>query len=194
MRHLSIIALALAGLMMASCGGHNAGAANDTAGSNTSSSIGNASFSYKIDGKAVSGNEIDAMQLSNTAFIYPPAGTTPQRVLFDLTSTKEGEDYYVFRLWIPDKEGVYQITKANHEQTHGYVQLAFWLKSANNYSDYNEDSLTINIDKISPTRISGTFSGTLKLYNDTPGKYKSPITITDGKFDIPFSTGNLRPI
>lgn len=41
---------------------------------------------------------------------------------------------------------------------------------------------------------AGTFSGILKLSDDTRSKpYKDKIVISDVKFDIPFSTGNMMP-
>ena len=162
--------------------------------SNSSSSKSDASFSATIDGTPVSGNEIDELQTQNTAFIYPPQNNKPQTVLFFLYSTKKGNDYYSFRFSLPDKEGVYHATRGTYNKSYTSVRLDFNLKSADNYARYNEDSMTLTIDKITSSRISGTFSGTLTLSDDTRSKpYKRQVTVTHGKFDIPFSTGNVRP-
>ncbi len=58
------------------------------------------------------------MQLQNEAFIYPPQNNGPQTVLFDLLSTKKGEDFYSFRFSLPDKEGEYHASSDNYNQSH----------------------------------------------------------------------------
>ena len=185
-------------LLLACSGNSSSSKSNDPTPGNAaisgSSGSGDASFSATIDGTPVSGSEIDEMQTQNTAFIYPPQNNKPQTVLFLLYSTKKGDDYYSFRFSLPDKEGVYHATKGTYEESHSSVRLDFNLKSADNYARYNEDSVTVTIDKITSSRISGTFSGALTLSDDTRSKpYKSQVIVTDGKFDIPFSTGNVRP-
>ena len=181
------------------CSGNNSSSTGkdsvaDNASASGTTSPGSASFSATVDGTAISGNEIDEMQLQNTAFIYPPQNNKPQTVLFFLYSTKKGDDYYSFRFSLPDKEGVYHATKGTYDESHSSIRLDLNLKSADNYARYNEDSVTVSIDKLTSTRISGTFSGKLRLSDDTRSKpYKDKVMITDGKFDIPFSTGNIKP-
>lgn len=46
----------------------------------------------------------------------------------------------------------------------------------------------IRITAISATRVSGTFSGRYKAQKGSPATAKPTILISDGKFDIPFST------
>jgi hypothetical protein len=184
--------------LLSSCGSStnaNAGKGSaSTASSNTNASVGDASFSAIIDGTAISGKEIDEMQLTNTAFIYPASENSPKRLLFFLNSDKKGEDFYSFRFSLPDKEGVYKFNKNNNENCHCYIRLDNNLRSSDNFSRYDEDSVMVAIDKITSSGISGTFSGNLKLSDDTRSKpYKSRVSVTDGKFDIPFSTGNLKP-
>ena len=193
----------LSGVFVSSCllfacsGSSSTSAAKDSVPGNSTAaetSSGNASFSVNIDGTPVSGGPIDDMQLGNSAFIYPPRNNGPQTVLFDLVSNKKGDDYYSFRFSLPDKEGVYHATKGTYDESHSSIRLDFNLKSADNYARYNEESVTVTIAKITSSRISGTFSGKLRLSDDTRSKpYKDNVMITDGKFDIPFSTGNLRP-
>ncbi|HEY5367630.1 MAG TPA: hypothetical protein VIJ75_01455 [Hanamia sp.] len=184
--------------LLLACSGNNSSStgkesvADNTASSGTTSP-GDASFSATIDGTAISGNEIDEMQLTNTAFIYPATNENPQRLLFFLNSNKKGEDFYSFRFSLPDKEGTYTFTHYTAEDCHCDMRLDNNLRSADNFSSYHEDdSVTVVIDKITSTRISGTFAGRL---SDGSGSksHKSNVVVTDGKFDIPFSTGKLRP-
>jgi hypothetical protein len=198
MKYLKLLAAIITSscLLLACSGNSSSSKSNDPTPGNaaTSGSSSDASFSATIDGTPVSGNEIDEMQTTNTAFIYPPQNNKPQTVLFLLYSTKKGDDYYSFRFSLPDKEGVYHATKGTYNESHSSVRLDFNLKSADNYARYNEDSVTVTIDKITSSRISGTFCGALTLSDDTRSKpYKSQVIVTDGKFDIPFSTGNVRP-
>jgi hypothetical protein len=198
MKYLKLLAAIITSscLLLACSGNSSSSKSNDPTPGNaaTSGSSGDASFSATIDGTPVSGNEIDEMQTTNTAFIYPPQNNKPQTVLFFLYSTKKGDDYYSFRFSLPDKEGVYHATKGTYNESHSSVRLDFNLKSADNYARYDEDSVTVTIDKITSSQISGTFSGALTLSDDTRSKpYKSQVIVTDGKFDIPFSTGNVRP-
>lgn len=183
------------------CSGNDANSANtankdnsSASGNESTSSPANTSFSVSIDGTPVSGNEANDLQLQNAAFIYPPKNNGPQTVLFDLLSNKKGDDFYSFRFSLPDKEGTYHATQGNYQESYSSVTLDFNLKTANNYARYNEDSVTVTIDKLTSSRISGTFSGVLRLSSDTRSQqYKDKVTLSDGKFDIPFSTGNMRP-
>jgi hypothetical protein len=51
-----------------------------------------------------------------------------------------------------------------------------------------DDGLTVNITSRSATRLSGTFSGNYRLENVKTPNNKVSLQVTDGKFDIPFST------
>jgi hypothetical protein len=198
MKHTNRISMLLLSILLYACSSSSSPASKTAVipGSeqSSSSSAGDASFSATIDGTPVSGNEIDEMQLTNTAFKYPASNESPQRLLFFLNSDKKGNDFYSFRFSLPDKEGVYKFTHETDKDCHCYVRLDNNLKSADNFSRYDEDSVTVAIDKITSTRISGTFSGRLRLSDDTRLKpYPKQVTVADGKFDIPFSTGNVRP-
>lgn len=61
------------------------------------------------------------------------------------------------------------------------------------FSRYVSKAVIVNISSLTATRVAGTFSGTLDLSGDTPRGTKRSVTLTNGKFDIPFSTGNVRP-
>ena len=191
-------AILVASYLLVACSGRSSASASREAASDDpttpGSSPGDASFSVIIDGTTVSGNVIDEMQLTNTAFIYPASENSPKRLLFFLNSNKKGDDFYSFRFSFPDKEGVYKFTKQTDGDCHCSLLLDNNLKSSDNFSRYDADSVTVTIDKITSTKVSGTFSGILKLSDDTRSKpYKKNVIISGGKFDIPFSTGNLRP-
>ncbi len=195
----SLSAVILASFFLAACSGNNAapGSKDAAAGNQASSensSSGSASFSAVIDGTPVSGNQIDDLQMQNTAFNYPATNESPERVLFFLYTNKNGDDFYYFRFSFPDKEGVYKFTHETDEDCNCYLMLDYDLKSKKYYPRYNEDSVTVTIEKLTSSRIAGTFSGRLRLSNDTRSEtYKNNVMITGGKFDIPFSTGNIRP-
>jgi hypothetical protein len=175
-------------------GGSGNEAVADVSGNQVSSGGGDAGFSVTIDGVHVSGKGTGELQLVNAAFIYPKTDSRPETILFDLYSTKAGDDFYSLRFSFPDKEGTYQIEQGN-KNCACYIILDFNLRSSDNFARYDGQAVTVDLQKISSTRITGTFSGTFSLSADTRSKpYKKQVTITDGKFDIPFSTGNLRPM
>lgn len=187
-------------VLLFACNGKNGNAntgnntISKTAATSYGSSSGNASFTVNIDGAEISGNTIDGLQLTNTAFIYPGKDENSKSLLFFLNSNKQGEDFYSLRFSFPDKEGEYKFNHKSNETCNCHLMLDYYLKSKEYYPRYNEDSVTVSIDKISSTRISGTLSGILKLSSDTQSKpYPIQVVLTEGKFDIPFSTGNMKP-
>jgi len=201
MKYIKIFAVViLPSFILAACSGNSApktGKDNATknASTQTSSSPAGGSFSATIDGKAISGGKVDDLQLTNTAFLYPDGNDKNKILLFDLASDKNGEDFYSFRFYVYNKEGEQTITSNIGSERKSFVRLDFHLKSEDNFAIYNGDSLIVTINKITSSSVSGTFSGTFTLSNDSRSKpYKSPVMVTDGKFDIPFSTGNLRPM
>lgn len=195
-----IITIFLPSIILAACSGNSAAKegkdnAQNNASAETSSSAGSGSFSATIDGKTISGGKVDDLQLNNTAFLYADGNDKNKILLFDLASDKNGEDFYFLRFYVYNKEGEQTITSNNGSERKSFVRLDFNLKSADNFAFYNGDSLIVTINKITSSRVSGTFSGPFTLSNDSRSKpYKSPVIVTDGKFDIPFSTGNIRPI
>ena len=186
--------------LLIACSGNRAAPANkedvsEGTTSSASSSAGNGSFSATVDGKSIAGGKVDELQLSNTVFLYPDGNDKNKILLFDLTSDKNGEDYYSLRFYVYNKEGEQTITSNAGSELKTFVRLDFNLRSADNFAIYNGDSLIVTISKITSSRVSGTFSGPFTLSNDSRSKpYKPKVIVTDGKFDIPFSTGNIRPI
>ncbi len=134
------------------------------------------------------------MQLQNTAFIYPAQEGKDKYILFDLYSVKNGNDFYGFRFYSPDKEGEFAVQDAKKQGYRCSVRLDFNLRSVDNFAIYYGDAVTLTIRTIGSSGISGTFSGEFKLSDLSRSKpYKDRVSVTNGKFDIPFSTGNLRP-
>jgi hypothetical protein len=186
--------LSVASLLLFACNGKdnkvNANKESDNSNASTSntSSKGDASFSANLDGVNISGGKIDDMQLQNTAFIYPTADNSGKRLLFFLYSDKKGNDAYSFRFSVPDKTGSF--TKNLHDSQPFDISIDFL---GGDLSRYSAESVTVNITSVTTSRVAGTFSGKFSLSNDTPNGIKKEVTVTDGKFDIPFSTGNIKP-
>jgi hypothetical protein len=183
--------------VIAACHNGNSTAAGDTVsnkGASNAASSGNASWSANIDGQDVTGKGVDGLQLLNTAFIYPAQGDKDKYILFDLHSVKTGDDFCGFRFYCPDKEGDFAVEDAKKNGYRCSVRLGFDFKSVDNFGIYYADSVKVVIGSISSTSMSGTFSGEFKLSDLSRSKpYKNRVLVTNGKFDIPFSTGNLRP-
>ena len=189
-------AIFISAFLFFSCNGNKS--SNNNPGDNSSSSGNNSStatnkpakgsFSANIDGEAISGGEIDDLQLQNSAFIYPTADSSGKRLLFFLNSDKKGEMAYAFRFSIPDKTGAF--TKKDRDDQPFDITLDF---VGGDHSRYGAEDVTVNIISITSSKITGTFSGKFLLGVDTPNGAKKEVTVTDGKFEIPFSTGNLKP-
>jgi hypothetical protein len=144
-------------------------------------------FSCIIDGKEVHGSAIDELQLQNTAFIYPDEGKG-KRLLFLLFSSDfslQAGAGCTFKMRCPDQEGTYVRAGLDDRQHKFSVDLAF---TGGIRPDYLDDSVIFVVSSITPTRLKGTFSGRL-----TDASLQHHVQITNGKFDIPFSTGNLKP-
>lgn len=181
----------LAALLFTSCNSNSSKASgntgnNESASSKSSSAQGN--FFATIDGEAISGGAIDDLQLQNTAFIYPTADNSGKRLLFFLYSDKKGNMAYSFRFSVPDKTGAF--TKKDRDDQPFDITLNF---QGGDNSRYSAEDVTVNIISVNDKNVTGTFSGKFLLGVDTPNGTKKEVTVTDGKFDIPFSTGNIKP-
>jgi hypothetical protein len=197
-KRISALIFVSLSLLLACKGKNGNSASNDSGvadkGTPDAAASGNASFSATIDDQPVTGKGTDQLQLQNTAFIYPAQGNNDKYILFDLNSVRNGADFYGFRFYSPDKEGQFAVENAKKDGYRCSVRLDFNLRSVDNFAIYFGDSVTVTIATINSTGISGTFAGEFKLSDLSRSKpYKNRIIVTDGKFDIPFSTGNLRP-
>ena len=182
--HLSIIALALIGFVLPSCGSNNASATGSIADARPSAKE-NSTFSYKIDGQLYSwtgndpysnqatidsNNEVFFTLMSNDpAEKNPPqfgfgvaaAGSTTVKWenmdRFKSSGSNGGNHFANFRLSYPNDKAIYPDYEFGHKST-----------------------VTVVIASKSETRITGTFSG--ELVNVATQK---PSQLTDGKFDLP---------
>jgi hypothetical protein len=182
--HLSVIALALTGFIITSCGNLNASTTDNTSVS-AAPATGNSTFSYKIDGQLYSwtGNDLYANQAiidSNgevffTLMSNDPAEKNPPQFGFGIAAvgsttinwenmdrfkssgSNGGNHFATFRLSFPNENSRYPEYEFGHTST-----------------------VTVVITSKSETRITGTFSG--DLVNVATQK---PTQLTDGKFDLP---------
>ena len=191
---LSLFLVFLVSLLMFACNGtatkakaDGTSVANQPAIAETVSAD-KASFSVKLNGTLISGGQIDELQLQNTAFTYPSRDNTTKRLLFSLISDQKGKDVYSFRFSIPGKVGSFTKVLQDGQPFNITVDL-----QSGDFSRYNARSVTVTISSLTASRVSGIFSGTLTLSGDTPRGTVKEITVTEGKFDIPFSTGKLKP-
>ncbi|MEO8771984.1 MAG: hypothetical protein ABI402_17940 [Ferruginibacter sp.] len=203
MKHIKLFsAIIISACLLFSCSGNNNNAASDS-GSSASASNANAvkdggSFSALINGVKISGGATDEMQIPNEAFIYA-AGSLPkfktETVFFTLVPDKTDENYYSLKFIFPDKAGTYNKTKNSSDCDCALVIDLFPGDHTGRLATYLEDSITTTINSISASRVTGTFSGKFSVrLSDGLGKNQQPILmVTNGKFDIPFSTGKVRP-
>jgi hypothetical protein len=183
-QRLLFIVLALPGLMITSCGGHNATITGNTADA-TAPATANSIFSYKIDGKLYSWNGSDpyanqATIDSNNEIFFTlmsndPAEKNPPQFGFGVAAagstvinwenmdrfkssgSNGGNHFANFRLSLPNQNAVYP-----------------------DYEFGRTSTVTVVITAKSETRVTGTFSGDL-VNVDT----QKPAQLTDGKFDLP---------
>ena len=186
-----------------SCSGNNAtnNSAADTKEATQStpatSSAGKTSWSCIIDGEPASGNILDTDQQYNAG--YTTDVDKGKSLQFKLTNIKSDDPLASFtrslRFSIPDKSG--NMTFGHDEDAWGIQVNIIPEKVGDNFpiatAQYNSDSITVNITGLSPTRVSGTFSGKFMISPDTPKGGKDNIYVTDGKFDIPMSTTHNMP-
>ncbi len=141
----------------------------------SSPSNGDASFSCKLDGKEFSGKGTD--QNINAAFHL--TGDDKGQIFFRLSDMNDIGEQLTFE--VPGKEGS---TTFNVTPTYSYDGY-----NTSDFATYIDDPLTVTINSISSSRVSGTFSGKYTLQKGSGNsKSKQTIEVTDGKFDIPFST------
>lgn len=204
MKSLKITALfILTTSLLFSCSGNNtnnnsAGDAEAMQSTPANSPAGNASWSCVIDGEPASGNIADKDEQYNAA--YTTDVDKGKALLFKLTNMKTDDPLASFtwslRFSIPDKSGNMVF---GHDEDAWGIQVNFIPEKVGDAlpiatTQYNSDSITVNITNLSSTRVTGTFSGKFMLSPDTPKGGKDFINITDGKFDIPMSTTHNMPM
>lgn len=202
MKYAVYLGLALLSFVAFSCGNSSAGgsaAATDPSAPMAASA--DASVSFTLNGTAISGKGVDEMQFRNTAFLYADEGKGEQVLMF-LYSTKDGADTkpdYCFRIKLPSKPGTY--TQKGNESFDAKTMPGFTLDLlTGDFSRYwvgktaaNDNVATVTITGNDGKRVTGTFTATLGLSNDTPRGTIPKMVVADGKFDVPFSTSKVRP-
>lgn len=165
-------------LCIASCGGNPQ---NTTAKSDPivnlsgNASDDDASFSCILDGKKISGKGTD--QNINAAFHL--TGDDKGQIFFRLSDMSNTGDKLQFQ--VPAKTGATIFSVSPTYSYEGYT--------ASDFTTYLDDPLTVTITSITATSISGTFFGKYTLSKGSGNSNsKQSIEVTDGKFDIPFST------
>jgi len=159
------------------CADSSANAGNGPASTATPSS-GDASFSCKIDGKDFSGKGTD--QYVNAASVHAPG-----IIYFSLASSFSGDPGADMRAGgigfeVPDKGTNVIRGEENPDYSIAYNPPN---EPTNTYK-CKEMTITINS---SAERVKGTFSGTL-----IEPKTGREVPVTDGKFDIPYSSLSRR--
>ncbi|HVU58056.1 MAG TPA: hypothetical protein VHD83_23505 [Puia sp.] len=134
-----------------------------------------ASFSCVLDGKTISGKGTD--QNINAAFHL--TGDDKGQIFFRLSDPDNTNEKFMFQ--VPGKTGATTFTNSPTYSYSGYMNA--------DMASYTDDPVTVTITSISATRVSGTFSGKYSWQKGTgSGNAKPSVEVTDGKFDIPFST------
>ena len=147
----------------------------DNAAASGTTSTGDASFSCKIHGKEFSSSE--KTEMLNVAVNL--IGHNKGKVIFSLSDLKENASGAVDMLSfiVPGKKGSFTLTASNSTPLDDYMLQGIF---------YVPNPVTVNIISISATKIAGTFSG--KYGMPSGAGYSKTVEVTDGKFDIPFST------
>lgn len=191
----SVAALVLVGCSAKPASSAQADQGDGSATGSVSSQGADATFSATIDGVAVTGKGVQQpLQLQNAAFVLPRQGAGTKHVMFVLASTKDGNDTqadYSLTFRFPPHTGTF-VHSGSYESCTCDIMLAEHIVSGN-LAQYHADTVTITVTSMTATRIAGTFSGNFKLSNDTPNATQKRATVTNGKFDIPMSTGNVTP-
>ena len=187
MKHLIFVSTLFIIATCTSCNNNNASAAGNkenaaTENATPSSSSGDAVFSYNLDGTKISGGEVDATQTNNIVMITK--NDNGQKFSFFLGDAyQENSETFAhsLRFTIPGKTGTVTLKQ---DDDNGSVELFLGNNQDDKYVMYANEDFNVTVTNISATRVSGTFSGKLKLLENT-GKGKDEFKVTDGKFNIP---------
>lgn len=172
----------LAFTLMNSCSNSSAAShpgVTATGGSGSATTGTDAVFSYTLQGKKISGGPTDVIQVSNIAYIQKSGSTTNiQFFLNDVYDDNTSSFAHSLRFTIPAKTGTTQLTP---DQDVGHVELFVSKGSDGAYAIYGNEAFTVTLTDITSTRVSGTFSGKVKLASGPADE----LAIADGKFDVP---------
>jgi hypothetical protein len=117
--------------------------------------------------------------VSNIAYIEKNGATTNmQFFLNDVYDDNTSNVAHSLRFSIPARPGTTQLAPG---QDNGHVELFVSKGTDGAYVVYGNEAFTVTVIDITSTRVSGTFSGKVKLAS-APA---DDLSIADGKFDIP---------
>jgi len=180
MKYLFFLTVVAFTTAFAGCNNSNAGSVS-TGDAGSSSGAGDAVFSYNLSGKTISGGAVDVGQINNAGWLTDnEKGKKVQFFLGDDYQQKAEVYAHSLRFAIPGKTGT--VTMADGDDNWS-VQL-FVGTADGKYNIYGNETFTVTVNGISPTRVSGTFSGKVKLATEK-GSGADELVIADGKFDIP---------
>ncbi len=146
-------------------------------------------FSCKVNGVAVSGSGTDEMQLHNTvnANTMEDGSKQLKMLLFTSEYAKNTKTGYSFLIRCPDETGSFSKMGNSDHRIKVYLHM-----DVGGGPQFYEDSISVTIISLSATRVTGTFSGKLISDTYTSDHKRMQAVITDGVFDVPFSTSNVR--
>ena len=182
-------AIILSASLLSACSGNsaaNAGKENVSPATNESASKGDASFSYTIDGKVFSGSGTD--NYFNCAIKHP--GNVIHFIFTELhQSLKNPLPQFDFSV---ADNGTTVIKRDDIDRLTSGSDVKYFANFSTpggapggvpNYEFNDSSTVTVTITSNTSSRLKGTFSGNL-INPDT----KKVVQLTDGKFDIPFSS------
>ncbi|MEP6950395.1 MAG: hypothetical protein ABI863_14015 [Ginsengibacter sp.] len=180
-KKLLLVTLSAASLLFSCNGNNNPATIKDSnpsallpATENTpANSAGDASYSYKVDGKSYSGSGTN--QIINSATLHAPGV-----IYFTLGPIVAGQLYpsYGFGFEVADKGTITVKDVENPDYSIGYTP-----PGSPPTVNYSCKEMTVTITSSGGPRVTGTFSGTM-----IEPKTDREVPVTDGKFDIPYSS------
>ena len=148
----------------------------------SSSSTGDAVFSYNLDGTKISGGKVDDTQTNNTIWITKNENSDKfSFFLGDKLQDNTSTYAHSLRFAVPGKIGTVALIANDDNKS---VEMFVGDGKDDKYQVYLNEDFTVTINNISSTRVSGTFSGKLKVPEGQTSA-NPEISVTDGKFDIP---------
>jgi hypothetical protein len=185
--------MVIGGLIWCSCT-NNQAASENNAGAKTAdaSSSGNVLFTATIDGQTVTSTVSDQpLQQLNAAFTVPDRDNNPS-LLFHLGDVKNADDAKTtraFNIRAAKKTATVHLPGDSENPYYG-ITLDY---NDGDMSRYLADDVTLTITEISATRVKGSFSGRMRLSDDTPRGLKKTVMV-DVKFEIPMATSKVIPM
>ena len=181
--------LILSACLIAACSGNTLSKNNSvvsdapkSSDGSTSSASGNAVFSYNLNGTKISGGKVDDNQAYNTVWINKnDGGEKFTFFLNDVLQANTNTYAHSLKFTIPGKTGTVSLVPNDDNKV---IELFLPNGDGSKTDYYTNEDFTVTINNSSATRVSGTFSGKMKLIAGQPGS-SAEFNITDGKFDLP---------